>query len=100
MKKIKYVYVTHRFVQSLRIKRALTTRGHPKLYTPTEQVAKTCLGILNRSFEDKLKSVDIVVRRLRGCIGQLHMDWGRQIFKKGIRDQEQLPTAIPHLDTK
>ena len=86
----------HTISHKARIKRALIRRGGITNYTPTEQVAKTWFRILNRSlFEDKLKPVDIVVRRLRGCIGQLHMDWDGRYSQKGTCDQSKLPYHNP-----
>jgi len=52
--------------------------------------------ILNRSlFENKLKPLPIIVRRLRGCMGMLNIDWDNRLTRAGKWDQSKLPFHNP-----
>jgi len=75
-----------------RLKKALIKRKGIKNYEPTEQVCYRWFHILNRTlFENKLKPLTIEVRRLRGCIGQLNINWDGRSSRKGTCDQKKLP---------
>ena len=80
----------------VKIKKALERRGDEANYFPTDAVAVRWYNILNQSlFEDKLTRPVIQVKRLRGCQGQLHMDWDGRYSRKGTCDQNVLPYHNP-----
>ena len=80
----------------VKIKKALERRGDEANYFPTDAVAVRWYNILNQSlFEDKLTRPVIEVKRLRGCQGQLHMDWDGRYSRKGTCDQNVLPYHNP-----
>lgn len=79
-----------------KIKKALDVRGSEKNYYPTQDSAVRWFHILNRSlFENKLKPLPITVRRLRGCMGMLNIDWDNRLTRAGKWDQSKLPFHNP-----
>ena len=80
----------------IKIKKALERRGDEQNYFPTEAVAVRWYNILNQSlFENKLTRPQLIVKRLRGCKGQLHMDWDARYSRKGTCNQNHIPYHNP-----
>lgn len=79
-----------------KIRKALTVRGNEKNYYPTQESAVRWFHILNRSlFENKLKPIKISIRRMKGCMGVLLIDWDARKTPKGTCDQSKLPYHNP-----
>ena len=80
----------------IKIKKALERRGDEADYFPTDAVAVRWYNILNQSlFENKLTRPQLIVKRLRGCKGQLHMDWDARYSRKGTCNQNHIPYHNP-----